>query len=98
MIAITADTLRNIALGGVGASVLLSLVLAMVIKSVVGKLISVAIMAAVALALYTQQDQLKSCADKITNKIEEGVSAAGKSAVCTFFGQDVTFQIPDSLK
>ena len=58
MIAITADTLRNIALGGVGASVLLSLVLAMVIKSVVGKLISVAIMAAVALALYTQHDQL----------------------------------------
>jgi hypothetical protein len=98
MLAITADTLRNIALGGVGASVLLSLVFALVIKSVVGKLISVAITAAVALALYTQQDQLKSCADKITDKIEEGISTTGKSAVCTFFGQDITIQIPESLK
>jgi cobalamin biosynthesis protein CobD/CbiB len=93
MTAITSDALRNIALGGIGASILLSIVLALVIRSVVGKIISLVVMAAVALALYTQQDQLKTCAEKI----ESGISAPGKTAVCTFFGRDVTIQIPASI-
>ena len=94
MVAITTDALRNIALAGAGASILISVVLALIIRSIVGKIISTVVMLTIALALYTQQDQLKSCAQKI----EDGISAPGKSTVCTFFGRDVTISIPQSIE
>ena len=90
MVAITSDSLRNIALAGAGASVLLSIVLALVIRSVVGKIVSLVITVAIALALYTQQDQLKNCAQKIEDK-------PGQEAVCTFFGRDVTIKVPSNV-
>lgn len=90
MFAISSDALINIALGGIGGSVLLAIISAMVVKSIIGKVISLVVTAAIALALYSQQDQLKSCADKI----ESGISTPGKTAVCTFFGQDITIKNP----
>lgn len=85
------DTLKNIALGVSGASIVVSLLLLTVIKSIVGKLISLAIFLSIAVGGYTQRASISDCADKVATQAS---TSASVDTTCTFFGQDVTVKVP----
>ncbi|MEN9552468.1 MAG: hypothetical protein RLY24_63, partial [Actinomycetota bacterium] len=84
-------TLKNIALGLSGASLLVAIILMKVISSIVGKVISAAVFVALALAGYSQRAEISDCADKVKN---QATSSASIDTTCTFFGQDVTVKVP----
>ena len=85
------DTLKNLALGVSGGSLLLAIVLMKVISSVVGKIVSSAIFVAIALAGYSQRAEIADCVDKVK---AQATSSAAVDTTCTFFGQDVTLKVP----
>lgn len=85
------DTLKNLALGVSGGSLLLAIVLMKVISSVVGKIVSSAIFVAIALAGYSQRAEIADCVDKVK---AQATSSATVDTTCTFFGQDVTLKVP----
>ncbi len=86
-----ADTLKNIALGLSGASLLVAIILMKVISSIVGKVISAAVFVALALAGYSQRAEISDCDDKVK---AQATSSATIDTTCTFFGQDVTVKVP----
>lgn len=86
-----ADTLKNLALGLSGASLLVAIILMKVISSIVGKVISTAVFVALALAGYSQRAEISDCADKVK---AQATASASIDTTCTFFGQDVTVKVP----
>ena len=89
--AINPDTLKNLALGLSGGSLLVALVLMKVISSVVGKIVSTAVFVAIAFAGYSQRAEISDCVDKVK---AQATSSAQVDTTCTFFGQDVTVKVP----
>lgn len=86
-----ADTLKNLALGLSGASLLVAVILMKVISSIVGKVISSAVFVALALAGYSQRAEISNCADKVKS---QATTSASIDTTCTFFGQDITVKVP----
>ncbi len=86
-----ADTLKNLALGLSGASLLVAVILMKIISSIVGKVISTAVFVALALAGYSQRAEISDCADKVK---AQATASASIDTTCTFFGQDVTVKVP----
>lgn len=86
-----AETLKNLALGLSGGSVVIAIIMMKVISSVVGKVISSAIFVAIALAGYSQRAEITECVDKVT---AQASTSATVDTTCTFFGQDVTVKVP----
>ncbi|MGA0117703.1 MAG: hypothetical protein ACO3JF_04850 [Ilumatobacteraceae bacterium] len=86
-----ADTLKNLALGLSGASLLVAVILMKVISSIVGKVISSAVFVALALAGYSQRAEISDCADKVKS---QATTSASIDTTCTFFGQDITVKVP----
>lgn len=60
-----------------------------IIQKVVVKIITVAVLVALAVLIWTQRTSLQDCAGKVRDRIEQGIDADTKTT-CTFFGQDVT--------
>jgi hypothetical protein len=87
MLAITADSAKNIAIIAIGVLVAGSVVMAWLVKSLVMKLISVGLMVGLAFAIWTQRAELEDCVQKIQDRVDAGQTA---EATCTIFGQDVT--------
>lgn len=85
------ETLKNLALGVSGASLLVAIVLMKVISSIVGKIVSAAIFVAIALGGYSQRAEITDCVDKVKS---QATSTASVDTTCTFFGQDVSLKVP----
>ena len=59
------ETLKNLALGLSGASIVVGLILMKVVSSIIGKIISLMIFVAIALAGYSQRAQVIDCANSV---------------------------------
>lgn len=86
-----AETLKNLALGLSGVSVVIAVVMMKVVSSIVGKVVSSAIFVAIALAGYSQRAEISNCVDKVK---AQATTSATIDTTCTFFGQDVTVKVP----
>ena len=85
------ETLKNIALGLSGASIVVGLILMKVVSSIVGKIISLVIFVAIALAGYSQRVQVVDCANAVK---AQATATASVETTCTFFGQDIKVTVP----
>ena len=85
------ETLKNLALGLSGASIIVGLILMKVVSSIIGKIISLVIFIAIALAGYSQRAQVIDCANSVK---AQATATASVDTTCTFFGQDVKVTVP----
>ena len=85
------ETLKNIALGLSGASIVVGLILMKVVSSIVGKIISLVIFVAIALAGYSQRVQVIDCANAVK---AQATATASVETTCTFFGQNIKVTVP----
>jgi len=84
------QTLKNLALGLSGASLVVGLILMKVVSSIVGKIVSLVIFVAIALAGYSQRAQVIDCANAVKN---QATTTASVNTTCTFFGQDINVKV-----
>lgn len=89
------QTLKNIALGLSGASIVIGLVLMKVVSSIVGKIVSLVIFVAIALAGYSQRAQVVDCANAVKG---QATASASVDTTCTFFGRDVKIKVAQPSK
>ena len=85
------QTLKNLAMGLSGASIIIGLVLMKVVSSIVGKIISLIVFIAIALAGYSQRAQVIDCANSVK---AQATATAAIDTTCTFFGQDIKVSVP----
>ena len=85
------ETLKNLALGLSGASIIVGLILMKVVSSIIGKIVSLVIFVAIALAGYSQRAQVIDCANSVKSQATATVSV---DTTCTFFGQDIKVKVP----
>ena len=85
------ETLKNLALGLSGASIIVGLILMKVVSSIIGKIISLVIFVAFALAAYSQRAQVIDCANSVK---AQATATASVDTTCTFFGQDIKVKVP----
>jgi hypothetical protein len=85
------ETLKNLALGLSGASIVVGLILMKVVSSIVGKVGSLVIFIAIALAGYSQRAQVIDCANAVK---AQATATASVDTICTFFGQEIKVKIP----
>jgi hypothetical protein len=85
------QTLKNLAMGLSGASIIIGLVLMKVVSSIVGKIISLIVFIAIALAGYSQRAQVIDCANSVK---AQATATAAVDTTCTFFGQDIKVSVP----
>lgn len=83
------DTVRIVALVGVGVFLVGSVVSAILLKSIAQKLAVASIFALLALLVWSQRTSLETCADLVRDSI-----VARDGATCTFFGRDVDIPVP----
>lgn len=89
--AIDPETLKNIALGVSGGSIVLAILLMKIVSSLVGKAISAVLLLAIALAGYSQRQEIVSCVNEVTSQTSMTVPS---EISCTFFGQDISVKVP----
>jgi hypothetical protein len=92
---INVDTVKNLALGLSGASLLVGLVMMKVVSSIVGKIVSLVVFLAIALAGYSQRAAVIDCANSVK---DQASATASVDTTCTFFGQDITVRVPQPTK
>jgi len=85
------ETLKNLALGLSGASIIVGLILMKVVSSIIGKIVSLVIFVAIALAGYSQRAQVIDCANTVK---AQATATASVDTTCTFFGQDIKVKVP----
>ena len=89
------QTLKNLAMGLSGASIIIGLVLMKVVSSIVGKIISLIVFIAIALAGYSQRAQVIDCANSVK---AQATATAAVDTTCTFFGQEIKVSVPQPSK
>lgn len=89
---LTVDFAKNLSTGVSIGSIVFALLFLKLMKSMVMRMVTTVLFLAIGLAFYFQRNELASCADKV-----EAGALAGQDAVCSFFGRDVTINLPDSL-
>jgi len=87
LLALDPQAAQDIALGTVGGSVVLGLVVLKFVRSLVTKLLLIIVCGVIAVAAFYQRDDLGLCVERARLAIEAG-TASGAS--CTLFGQTVT--------
>lgn len=87
ILALDPQAAQDIALGTVGGSFVLGLLVLKFVRSLITKLLLVVVCGVVAVAAFYQRDNLSVCVERAKVAFESG-SAAG--ATCTLFGQTVT--------
>lgn len=88
---ITLDTARDAALIVAATALGLALVSAWLVKAIVSKVLTVAVLAVLAVVVWTQRTSLDDCADRVRDTLSAG---AVDDTTCTFFGRDVTVSAP----
>ncbi len=91
MVALTFENARDWALAIVTGAVVLAFVLAWLVKQVVAKLLTVALLAGLAGAVWTQRTSVQDCAQRVRTTLQAG---ADDDTTCTFFGRQVTVSSP----
>jgi len=89
MSSLSVDSAKNLAIGAVVVFLVMALASAWVVKHAVAKLITVVLMAGLALGAWTQRTNLESCVDRAAQAVE-----VGADVTCTFFGTDVELPTP----
>jgi hypothetical protein len=89
------ETLKNLALGMSGTSIVLALIALKVISSFSGKMVSLMMFLAIALAGYSQRASIIDCADKVQSQAS---ATASVDTTCTFFGRDVKIKVAEPSK
>jgi hypothetical protein len=82
MLALDVQAASNLGVVLVVALVVLSLVMAAIVKNVMMKLITMLLMLGLALGVWTQRSELRTCADRIESGGFDGTT-------CTFFGSQI---------
>jgi hypothetical protein len=85
------ETLKNLALGMSGTSIVLALIAMKVISSFSGKMVSLMMFLAIALAGYSQRASIIDCAEKVQSQAS---TTSSVDTTCTFFGRDVKIKVP----
>ncbi|MET0325632.1 MAG: hypothetical protein ABW219_10440 [Ilumatobacteraceae bacterium] len=91
MYALTFEAARDSGLAIAAGAVVTAVVLAWLIRTIVAKLLTVAVLALVALVVWTQRTDVGECADRVGATLSAG---AVDDTTCTFLGQDVTGSSP----
>lgn len=86
VLALTLQSAKNIAIAIVVALVVISLIAAKVVANLTKRIITVAVLIALVVLVWSQRQSLQSCADK--------VRAGSGEATCTFFGSNVSIKAP----
>jgi hypothetical protein len=89
------QTLKNLALGMSGTSILIGLVAMKVISSISGKFISLVMFVAIAIAGYSQRASLIDCANTVK---AQATASSSVDTTCTFFGRDVKIKVAQPSK
>lgn len=89
MSSLSVDSAKNLAIGAVVVFLVMALASAWVVKHAVVKLVSVVLMAGLALGAWTQRTNLERCVDRAAQAVE-----VGADVTCTFFGTDVELPTP----
>jgi len=89
---LTVDFAKNLATGVSVSSVVMALLALRLVKSIVMKVLTTVLLLAVGLAFYFQRAELSDCAEKV-----EASASTGEAATCTFFGKDITIDLPDII-
>jgi hypothetical protein len=91
-----ADTLKNAALGLSAASLVVAVVLMKVVSGIVGKVVSTVVFVAIALVGYSQRSEITDCVNKVRAESQNAESQLEipLTLSCTFFGQDITVNVP----
>lgn len=89
--AVDPETLKNIALGVTGGSLVVAIVMMKVISSIIGKAITSVVFIAVALLGYSQREEISSCVDQVTSQTSMTLPS---EISCQFFGQDISVSVP----
>ncbi len=91
---LTLDTAENLAIALVVLFVVGGILSAWLVRKVVAKVISIALFALLAFAVWSNREALQDCADKVSAALERsGGDAAVGDNECTIFG--FTVEIPD---
>lgn len=92
--ALDVETIKTVALGVSGASILVALILMKVVSSIVGKVVSLLFFAAIALAGFSQRQAIADCADKVRDEVTAGSAIGNKiETTCKFFGRDISINV-----
>jgi hypothetical protein len=92
--AVNPDTIKTLALGISGGSVLIALILMKVISSIIGKIVSLVVFVAIALAGFSQRQAISDCVDKVKDQVSSGASAnPSVDTTCRFFGRDISINV-----
>ena len=88
MLALTVETAKTVAIVVVVGLIVAAVLSAWLVKSVVAKVVTIVLLAGVALGVWTQRANLEDCADQAKARVGTGQA----SVTCTFFGYDVTVE------
>lgn len=89
-----AQSARDLSLWAMLAGVAGVLLVLKFVSSLVTKLLLLAVFGAVIWFGFNERDSLSSCIGEITAKVQAGDSSG---VTCSFFGRDVTVNIPENL-
>ncbi|MEY3575989.1 MAG: hypothetical protein EBT17_00635 [Actinobacteria bacterium] len=89
-----AQSARDVSLWAMVAGVVGVLLVLKFVSSLVTKLLLLAVFGAVIYFGFDQRDALSTCIGQITAKVQAGDSS---DVTCSFFGRDVTVNIPENL-
>lgn len=82
MLALDVQAASNLGIVLVVALIVLALVMAAIVKNVTMKLLTLLLMLGLALGVWTQRSELRSCAERIESGGFDGTT-------CTFFGSEI---------
>ncbi|HUC33053.1 MAG TPA: hypothetical protein VMS14_06595 [Ilumatobacteraceae bacterium] len=85
MLALTVETAKTVAIVVVVGLIVAAVLSAWLVKSVVAKVVTIVLLAGVALGVWTQRANLQDCHDQAKARLDTGQA----SVTCTFFGYDV---------
>ena len=88
MLALTVETAKTVAIVVVVGLIVAAVLSAWLVKSVVAKVVTIVVLAGLALGVWTQRANLQDCADQAQSRLDNGQA----SVACTFFGYDVTLE------
>lgn len=92
--ALDVDTIKTLALGVSGGSLLIALVLMKLISSIVGKIVSLVVFAGIAIGGFSQRQSITDCADKVRDQVSASAAASGRiETTCKFFGRDISINV-----
>ena len=92
MLALTLEAAKNSAILIIVALVIVALVVARFVASVAFTAVTLLIVGALALGVWTQRQSLQRCADEVRVS-----TATAVEATCTFFGSQITIPATSSL-